>query len=437
MLQEKLGEIAKKNTGKVIVGYDLGDSFSQISFCTTGSEETETVSSVAGTEQYNIPTLLCKRKDVNQWFYGREAMKYRNDSNCIPVENLVSLAEAGEQVQVGEDSFDAVALLTLFVKRSLSLLSMSVALNRIEAVMFTVADLSPRIIDVLGQVSAGLQLKTSHVFFQSHMESFYYFMLYQPAELRKNGILICDYSGELETYRLECNRRTVPQVVFIHKQKYPQIQRMQWSEEEAGHAEKKQELDRMFVQVLEECCKEVVISTAYLLGDGFKDDWAVESLRYLCRGRRVFQGNNLYSKGACYGARERLTPSEAGKASVFLGEDKLKANIGMQVLRQGKQTYYAMMDAGVNWYEVKADFEIILESGHTLSLLITSLTGGEVVEKVMVLEGLPERPKRTTRLRIHVEMSSAEQVVATVEDLGFGELFASSGKGWTQTFTVV
>ena len=117
--------IIKRNAKKIIVGYDLGRTFSQISYWDLGEEGPETVSAVAGTEQYNIPTVLCKRCGVGQWYYGKEALKQVREEEGILVEDLVTLAERGEEVMVEGHSFDPVALLTLFVKRSLSLLPYS------------------------------------------------------------------------------------------------------------------------------------------------------------------------------------------------------------------------------------------------------------------------------------------------------------------------
>ncbi len=436
MLTGQKEQAGKKNSGKVIVGYDLGKVVSQISYCQPDGSMAETVSSVAGTEQYNIPTVLCKRKGVNQWFYGKEALKYGASGEGTLVEDLLLLAERGEDVVVEEESYDPVALLTLFVKRSLALLNMQVSLNKMEALMFTVEDLSPRMVDVLSKIATGLQLKMQNVYFQSHIESFYHYVLYQPKELWKNNVLIFDYSTHLKSLHLECNKRTTPQVVFIRSKEYPTIQRVLFADEEGQRNSQKKRLDEAFLQIVEEETDGNMISTVYLLGDGFKESWASESLRTLCRNRRVFQGNNLYSKGACYGAVERLTPGEEGKSHVYLGKDKLKANIGMKVLRRGEDSYFAILDAGSNWYEVTADFEIILESGNIVDFLITPLTGGNMTDRQIVLEGLPERDDRTTRLGIHMEMSAVDQAVITIEDLGFGELFPSSGKAWTQTISL-
>lgn len=133
---------------------------------------------------------------------------------------------------------------------------------------------------------------------------------------------------------------------------------------------------------------------------------------------------------------ERLQPSEEGKKYVYLGADKLKSNIGMKVLRRGEDSYYAILDAGSNWYETVSDFDIILEDGDTVDLIITPLTGGDVTERQVHLPGIPDRPRATTRLNIHLEMTAVNQATVTVEDKGFGELFPSSGKAWSSTIMV-
>ena len=436
MFQGQKELTGKKNSKKVVVGYDLGAAFAQISYCELEDAEPETVSAVAGTEQYNIPAVLCKRSGVGQWYYGKEAIKFAREENGILVEDLLTLAERGEEVMVEGEAFDPTALLTLFVKRSLSLLNIRISLSQIEAFMFTVEELTPRVVDVLGKVAAGLQLKVQQICFQSHKESFYAYMLHQNRELWKNDVMIFEYNKHLKSLCLQCNNRTTPKVVFIEQLDYPEMKRRIWKEEEAERQCQMEELDQLFLDIAGETLNGRNVSTIFLLGDGFKEGWAKESIKQLCKNRRVFQGNNLYSKGACYGMLERLNPSTAGKEHVYLGADKLKSNIGMKALRRGEDSYYAILDAGTNWYEAASEFDIILESGNELELVITPLTGGNVTERTLNLEGLPQRPKRTTRLNIRIEMTAVDQAAVTIEDMGFGELFPSSGKAWTQTIPV-
>lgn len=160
------------NEKRFVLGYDLGDKVSQISYLASDADMPETLSVLAGAELYNIPTVLCKRKDVNQWYYGKEAIRHLDDGDSIPVDNLVSAARDGKPVMVGESEYDPIALLTLFIKRSLSLLSMELKLDMVEAIMFTTKSLDHRMVQVLNAVTNALELKTSNIFYQSHEESF-------------------------------------------------------------------------------------------------------------------------------------------------------------------------------------------------------------------------------------------------------------------------
>ena len=57
-----------------------------------------------------------------------------------------------------------------------------------------------------------------------------------------------------------------------------------------------EELDKYFAEIARVKMKETYISTVYLTGPGFNDKWIEESTRVLCDGRRVFMGQNIYTK---------------------------------------------------------------------------------------------------------------------------------------------
>ena len=401
---------------KVIVGYDLGNKYAQISCYVTGSEEEiRTLSSVAGSSVYTIPLALSKRQGVNQWFYGSEAIRYAGEEEGILVENLLKLARDGEPVQIDGAPIDPVALLTLFLKRSLGLLSQVTNTERIGALMITCEELDHRMLEVLTAATEGLHLKTDQICFQSHVESFYYYNLYQPEELWRHKTILCEYGdASIRTYCMECNRHTTPVVAYMEEREFPFPV---------------PESDEKMQEIAKKLCENQMISSVYLIGEAFSRDWMKESLRYLCKGRRVFQGNNLFSKGACYGMMERLTPGENGKNHVLLGKDKLKSNIGMKVLRQGEESYQALLDAGINWYEAKNTMEFYLLEGRAVEILITSLTGkGNRIARI-VPEELQEG---IIRLRISVEMRDDIHLKVELEDLGFGTFRAATHHIWKE-----
>lgn len=425
----------KLHKGSVLVGYDLGEQYSQISYLVYGQEDVDTVATVVGTKQYNIPTMLCKREGVNQWFYGKDAVKNADEEGMIPVEGLLSLARRGEEVTLDGETFDPAALLTLFLKRSMTLMNFIATVDKIDAIMFTVDELDDRMVEILSRASVNLGLKTTQIYFQSHTESFYYYMLHQPAELWNYQVIACVHDGmRLKTYRMECNKRTTPIVVLIEEQIYETLIIPEETEEETIKQDAYRLADERFLGILKKMCEGRIVSSAYLLGDGFRNEWNKESLQFLCHNRRVFQGNNLFSRGACYGLQEKLEPSEEGAKHVFLGKDKLKSNVGMNVLRQGKDSYYALLDAGENWYEASKKCEFLLAGEREISFVITPLTGKNIETKKMILTGADMNNAPYTRYRLEMTMSTPEIMRVTVMDLGFGEMFASSGQVWEESF---
>ena len=425
----------KLHTGSVLVGYDLGEKYSQISYLVYGQGDVDTVATVVGTKQYNIPTMLCKREGVNQWFYGKDAVKNAGEEGMVPVEDLLTLARKGEEIELDGESFDPTALLTLFLKRSMTLMNFIASVEKIDAIMFTVDELDDRMVEILSQASVNLGLKTNLIFFQSHTESFYAYMLHQPPELWTYQAIACEHDGmRLKTYRMECNKRTTPIVVLIEERIYETLVIPEETEEETIREDAYRLADERFTGILKKMCEGRIVSSAYLLGDGFRVGWNKESLQFLCYNRRVFQGNNLFSRGACYGLQEKLEPSEEGLKHVFLGRDKLKSNIGMNVLRQGKESYYALLDAGQNWYEAGKECEFLLTDGAELEFIITPLTGKNIETRVMQLTGGENSKAPFTRYRMKMTMNSPEIVQIRVTDLGFGDLFPSAGRIWEESF---
>ncbi len=71
-----------------------------------------------------------------------------------------------------------------------------------------------------------------------------------------------------------------------------------------------------------------------------------------------------------------------------------------------------------------------------MGVLFAPLNGGEPKEVHIVLEGLPQREEWTTRLRVKASMLSRTEFCMKVEDMGFGELFPSSGAEWEKIMEI-
>ncbi len=425
------------------LGYDICEEYSQISYFASNADKPDTLSVVTGVEQYNIPTVLAKKKGESIWYFGKEAVSRIESGDAISAGNLIANARKKIPLQIENTVYDPIALLALFIRRSLSLLSMEAPLEHVSRIVFTSRVLDEDMIGILNQVKQSLNFQSATIMYQSYEESLYYFMLNQPRDLWLKDAFVADYSfGKIWMYRLKLNRRTKPVVATIDK---IEIDDLALAKKELPTDTRKLEmLDEQLLYYLKKNLDKSITSSVFLLGEAFKNtQWLQRTLKYLCNGgRRVFQGNNLFSKGASIAAMEQERPSEFMKNFVLLGEDKVRFNVGMKLLKTGQLVYYALVDAGVSWFDVGKTFSVILENVGTidepslLAMEVIPVTGGKPHFMYMPLDGLVSRKRRMTRLLIQLDMINRNVLRVHVTDQGFGEFVPSSQKEWIREMTL-
>lgn len=438
LIDKTLDELTKKN--KIVVGFDLGNDYSQISYCRYNQSMPDTVSLVMGEEQYNIPTLLCKRFEKRPdamesaaWSIGNDALKCAKEGQGTLVEDLVLLAKNNVSIKVEEEELPAEYLLELFVKKAFSVLYAYAGTEDIAAVAFTLKDMNTGIMEMLRNIVKRIGKKID-VHFLSHEDCFFQYMIHQPQEMWINDVLLYDYRSDgIKSHILSMNRKTNPVACFIDTSRYPQMKIPDLTDKsETAKGAFYKQLDTALLEIVRKNCEQRIITSVFLLGDSFSKEWCRESLKYMCRGRRVFQGNNLFSKGACYGARERAYPSTLSTTYVYLSADKLRANIGMTCDKGQMEVYYPILDAGTNWYDAQKIFDVMLVKNNAITLNIAPLDGSRTRVARISLEGLKVRGNKTNRveLRFYMEDSSAVQI--EIRDKGFGEFFPSTGQIWKE-----
>ncbi|MDD3415071.1 MAG: DUF5716 family protein [Lachnospiraceae bacterium] len=410
-----------ENERKIVLGYDLNNELSQVSFCDSDTGVPTTLSTVTGTEKYVIPTVIGKKKGINQWFFGEEAIQLANKEDGILVQNILELARNGGSFCIEEIDYSAVSLLALFLKRTLALVNLVIPWQSVDFITITVENLDKEMIELLQSVIRELPIEPEKIKYQNYSESFYYYMLHQPKELWKYQVIILDNTSPyLKSYRLEINNKTNPKVVLIDKAEYKELT---YSDQE-------------LLTISKDLVEGRIVSSVYLIGDGFEEDRIPETLKYLCSKRRVFSGKNLYTKGAAFSAFEQINPSTFSEEFAFLGNNKLKCNIGMKVIRSGVESYVALADAGINWYDVACEREFLLGKEKEIRILLTPLIDKNVRWVVIRLNEIPERKSRASRVRVKLNMKSETILSVKIKDLGFGEIFPSTDQIWEEEIQI-
>lgn len=409
---------------KYLLGIDIGDSFCQISFLNTrrltAGMDPHTFSCVAGREEFNIPAAAFQDPAGEGWVYGNEALRMAAEAGGEPLTHLLALAGSGEG-----DRY--VPVLIGFLGYCLSLLSTQILPEEIEAVTFTTRVMDRKNAEILRRAAEALYPGLEKVAFEEHLRSFYHYMIMQDEEQRRQSVLLLDGWSETELvlYTLSFNRKTRPVVCF------PEERRLRIPADTDAS-----EKDRILFSAVKELMQEQEFSAAYLTGEALGGGWMKDSLNLICRGRRAFQGDTLYSKGAAFSTMAACGLAARAEKYFYLSSDALRCNIGMQCLKKGRTVYQPLLDAGAEWYDAAAQIDVLLEDGDEIVLQETAVDRGSQREIAVKLENMPQRPRAATRLRIRLIMTAADRMRIEAEDLGFGEIFPSSGMKWEQEIAI-
>ena len=401
----------------LLFGLEITREGSQLSYFDRKLKEPAAIPAKLGTNRAIFPTLLAKTEGKEEWSVGLQAEKNAGRSGQILFEDFYDLVHKADEVLVDGRSLDPSELLAAFIRSALELTGVADAPANISHITVTTDSLTPVFIANLKAAMTLLGLSSGRYTLQDHMTSFYYYVFSQKSEFRARKMALFHFRGDQVTFSaLDTDRVSRPVLVLPEKQEGIRLPSL------GG------ERDSAFYSYAREHMEGRLFSSVFLTGEGFDKSWAEKwSIPYLCKGgRHVFAGKNLYVRGACYASYD-LAEAHTLKDVLFMGEDLVRTNVGMDLLVGGNPSYCSLVSAGQNWYEAGETLEIIPEEMDGLVFQVRSLDGKTRRKVKMELPGLPERPKRMTRLRVEAFLSSPTHCHIRVTDLGFGQFAPASG----------
>jgi hypothetical protein len=335
------------------------------------------------------------------------------------VNHLLRKLVTGEKIELFGESFDGVSLWRNFSK-TLTLVKQYFPTEQITKLVVTVRNTEQRLVEGVYEALSALGLEKDRVLIMSHAGAYLYYALSQDKSLWVNDVGLFDFNEEaLFYYQIRLNRRGRPMVASISKTDYTDKLNYSMLKENG------QNLSYIFENIANTALYKQIVTTLYFTGQGFEGNWAEETIRKLCAGRRVFLGQNLYTKGACYAAKE-LSGDAKLTDILLLNDDMITSTVGVRVYRDAKYTDAILAEAGTNWYEVDQSIEVIPEGEPELEIILKNVLNGEVVREKVRLK-LPERPDRMTRLLIRITCTNRACGIIQVQDLGFGEFYPGTG----------
>ena len=414
-------------TNELILGIELNEAYAQMTYYHQSVKEPMTLGSPSGADQFQIPMALRQRADGRWMLWDGAPQDQKEEPDQQRNSGIFGKIVRQEELSDRGTVFEPVPLLASYFGACMAQLKLLTQNTRIQ-VMVTVRELTEHLGDVIAEALVANGIDRKQIYVQDYLSSFYYYTVNQKKELWYQDVALLEYEDEaIVGYILHIDRNTRPalaRVAKVARQPMDDTVRAGRNDQEWNR-----EKDRLFFELLKKVFERRNVSVSYLMGDYFNKSWAERSIQYLCYKRHAFQGMNLYSKGACYAAMERagLIPD---RGILFSGRDMVTVNIGMEMNIRGKESYYPLVSAGVNWYEAHHVCEFIPRGEREIRFVSRHMSEGSLVTHSMRLPHLPQRPDRATRLRLTVYFSSPTHCHLEVEDLGFGELYRSSGLTW-------
>ncbi len=408
----------------LILGVDLCDDYCQISCFNPQILDAEQVSFARDDENCLIPTVLCKRKKLDQWHIGEEAYSHALCGQGTVVDKLIRLVGKNGKATIEGVTYSAAQLLQQYIKKLLEIPMKKYETNEIERIVFTLQDENIEVMDALMQIGDSLGIRRENIHVATHSESYLYYVISQQKEIWANQTSLFNLTENgLHYYELRTVRGRTPNVVEVSHEMLEEGFSLDILDTDSG----RKLADRILRSCAERLLGRKIVTTVFLTGRGFEDTgWATESLQYICNKRRVFAGQGLFAKGAAflaydYGLEKSVYPY------IGICDGRLRSTISMNVLHEGRLRQLIVAAAGSNWYGAKANVELIPDRADSLELMVTGLGGERRMLSVPLYE-LPVRPNKMTRLEVVVSFSQSNAMTVRVFDRGFGEFYPATDK---------
>lgn len=415
---------------QILLGIDLKEDVTQVSLYQMSHSDITSVTMSADATNPLVPTCLLVKDSSKEWYFGEEALRLKELNAGVFVDHLLSRVKKGESIEIYSVALTPITLLSKFFKKLLGYIRQNYLNSTIGKIVITLDDTTPRMCEAIYEALELLGLERDRVNVISRVQSFMYYILSQKQDLWSNdvGLFHFDEYG-LIYYRMSVNRRSHPIPVLVNK--IDLSEEFNYQLMEADGAER---FSQRFEKTVNLLLYKRLTTSLFFTGEGFSGIWVDATLKRLCIGRRVFKGQNLYTKGACYAAKALFY--QELEDYLLLSDEMITSSISIRLYQDAKEVNYELAKAGTPWWQIDESITVILDNTKDLEFTITNLLKREPIKEIFYIDGLMERENKTIRLALNLHFVDRETAVLTVRDTGFGVFYDTTYRIWEQILTL-
>lgn len=410
------------------LGMDLCSDSTQISFYNDISREPETVNQLNNKETYMMPNILFYGYDTGEWYVGSEASEARFKEKGIVLDELFKNARSEETVEIEEVRYTYRQLFIMMLKMHINSFLYRYEGATVKKLVITIPEYNKDLFKALQSFYKELGVTQEQVEITSHLDSGLYYIFNQDPALRTHSVGLFDYNTDgLHYYRVDISRNNKEfESISVTHEDYSETFNL------ALFGGDNILMDMTFNKIVDAEMKKTFISSVYLTGLGFSEKWMNKSRDTLCQGRRVFAGQNIYTKGACY----KAVGGEYGefyKRYFVETVENVIFDVGISA-QDEEDTFIPIALGGRQWYNIHGKISIILDDTESLILVYRNRMTGEQEQEVVKLHGIPKRPNKTSKFSVEVEFEDPHRGAFIIKDVGFGKLFPTTNKIYRKEF---
>lgn len=415
---------------EVYLGLDLCKKNIQMSYFSEDKQEPESICQLNNTETYQMPNVMFYSEKEQKWYVGNQVSAVRFKEDGIMVEDVLGNIDSSEYVVVKDEDYTYGDLLRILIKTHVEEFLARSEENKLCGLTVALETYHPKVYQALCRLREELGLSQETFYIMSHENAFFQYVMNQDEKLRNNSVAMFEYGTEgMEYYRIDKKHQGNTKIFYLQRQDM---------KEELTYGmlfEDIEELDKLFADIAKVKMRETYISTVYLTGPGFHDKWIEESTKVLCDGRRVFMGQNIYTKGACYHAK--LGAYEADKDCILCTEGSMPFDIGINIGdMEGRNQFYPIALGGREWYNMKGKVTLFLDDTNRIDMVYRDKVTKEIQKEIIEIHGLPKRAPKTTKLSLEIELFDEKTGAIVIRDVGFGKIYPTTNKIFRKEFSV-
>ncbi|MGN0496505.1 MAG: DUF5716 family protein [Lachnospiraceae bacterium] len=415
---------------EIFLGLDLCKKSIQLSYYREDKSEPQSICQLNNTETFLFPNVMFYATQEKKWYVGNDVSGVRFTKEGTIVEDVIGNIDSDSHVVIGTSSYTYEMLLLILLKTHVQDFLSRNEDYVLKGVTVTLEEYHPVVYKVLKRFGDELDLDSEHFGIISHETAFFQFVMNQDEKIHTNSVAMFDYGHEgMDYYRIDRKNQRNTKIYYLGyeslKEDLPYLKLFSDVEE----------LDKSFAAIAKMKMKETYVSAVYLTGPGFNDTWIQESQRVLCEGRRVFMGQNIFTKGACYHAR--LGAYENGNDIILCTQGSIPFDIGVTIGDlEGRNHFCPIAIGGREWYNMRGKVSLFLDDTKRISMVYRDKVTKEMQQEVIEINGLPKRPPKTTKISLEVEMYNETMGAIIIRDEGFGSIYPTTNKIYRKEFTV-